>query len=61
MPRYPFLFAVIRDADRVPPEAIRLPAEWSPQSAWIVPTLRGGQLAGYLRSLNHNYELPEAK
>ena len=61
MPRYPFLFAVIRDADRVPPEAIRLPAEWSPQSAWIVPTLRGGQLAGYLWCLNHNYELPEAK
>jgi cytochrome c oxidase cbb3-type subunit II len=61
MPQYPFLFERIRDASHVPAEAVRLPAEWSREPAWIVPRLRGAQLVGYLRSLNRNYELPEAK
>ena len=61
MPRFPFLFTVIRSAGRVPPGSVRLPAEVSQQPSWIVPTRRGAQLAGYLMSLNHNYELPEAR
>ncbi|MFB3776274.1 MAG: cbb3-type cytochrome c oxidase subunit II [Bryobacteraceae bacterium] len=61
MPRYPFLFSVIRNGGSAPPGAVRLPAERFPEPAWVVPTLRGAQLAGYLRSLNHNYELPEAR
>jgi cytochrome c oxidase cbb3-type subunit 2 len=61
MPRYPFLFTVIRDPERVPPAAIRLPPGWSAEPAGIVPKLRAEQLVGYLRSLNHDYELPEAK
>ncbi len=61
MPRYPFLFTVILNAARVPPDALRLPDEWSAEPAWIVPTRRGAQLTAYLMSLNHSYELPEAK
>ncbi len=61
MPRYPFLFKVIREANGVPAEAVRLPAEWSREPAWVLPNLRGAQLVGYLRSLNRNYDLPEAK
>jgi cytochrome c oxidase cbb3-type subunit 2 len=61
MPRYPFLFDVIRDAGHVPSGAVRLPATAGVPPAWIVPRLRGEQLIGYLRSLNHNYVLPEAK
>lgn len=61
MPRYPFLFTVVRNAARVPAGAVRLPAEQSQDPAWIVPAPRGSQLAGYLMSLNHNYELPEAR
>ena len=61
MPRYPFLFTVVRDAARVPSGAVRLPAEWSRDPAWIVPAPRGAQLAGYLMSLSHSYELPEAR
>ncbi len=61
MPRYPFLFDVIRDAGHVPSGAVRLPAAAGASPPWIVPRLRGEQLIGYLRSLNHNYVLPEAK
>jgi len=61
MPRYAFLFELIREADRTPPGAIRLPGEWARDGTWIVPKLRGSQLAGYLRSLNRNYQLPEAQ
>lgn len=61
MPRYPFLFNVARDAGRVPAGAVRLPAIGAAAPTWIVPRLRGEQLTGYLRSLNHNFPLPEAK
>lgn len=61
MPRYPFLFTVIRNAARVPPGALRLPEEATAEPVWVVPTRRGAQLAGYLMSLNRSYELPEAR
>jgi cytochrome c oxidase cbb3-type subunit 2 len=61
MPPHPFLFEQHEGNGAVPKEGILLPAKWAPQGAYIVPTKRAEYLIEYLKSLDHTYELPEAK
>ncbi len=62
MPPHRFLFDLRRSADGLPAEAVRLPEAFSPGGpAWIVPNDRARRLVAYLLSLDHNYEVPEAR
>lgn len=62
MPPHRFLFEVRRSAEGLPEDAVRVPDEFAPQEpAWIVPRERARQLVAYLLSLDHNYEVPEAR
>jgi cytochrome c oxidase cbb3-type subunit 2 len=61
MPRYPFLFSVVREPERPPASAVALPQSDSAGGSWIAPKSRAEWLVEYLRSLDHGFELPEAK
>lgn len=61
MPPHPFLFEAHDVNGAVPKEGILLPAKWSAKPAYIVPKKRAELLIEYLKSLDHTYELPEAK
>lgn len=61
MPPHPFLFER-HEADRpVPKDGVALPAKAGEKAAYIVPNDRGRVLVEYLKSLDHTYDLPEAK
>ena len=59
MPPHPFLFQ--RLEGKAPKEGAQLPATYAKTESYIVPTERGRVLVEYLKSLDHSYELPEAK
>lgn len=69
MPKFPFLFKqlssdeaqVIGTEQMLRPDAIELPEDYPSDKRYIVPTDRGAALVAYLRSLDHSYEVPEAK
>lgn len=62
MPPHRFLFEVRHSADGLPEDAVRVPDEFARQKpAWIVPKERARWLVAYLLSLDHNYEVPEAR
>lgn len=62
MPPHGFLFELRRSASGLPEDAIRLPDAFSKDGpAWIVPNGRARRLVAYLLSLDHNYEVPEAR
>ncbi len=62
MPPHRFLFEVRHSADGLPEGAVRLPDEFAEKKpAWIVPNERARQLVAYLKSLDHNYDVPEAR
>lgn len=62
MPPHRFLFEVRRSADGLPEDAVRVPGEFAGEKpAWIVPKDRARRLVAYLLSLDHNYEVPEAR
>jgi len=62
MPPHRFLFEVRHSPDGLPEDAVRLPDEFARQKpAWIVPTDRARWLVSYLLSMDHNYEVPEAR
>lgn len=62
MPPHPFLFEVRRSPEGLPEDAVRLPDPVAGnRPAWIVPTSRARQLVAYLLSMDHNYEVPEAR
>ena len=63
MPPFRFLFTLKKLGDQPSPEALKLPdsaAIRPPAGYEIVPTARAQALVAYLRSLNIDYELPEA-
>jgi cytochrome c oxidase cbb3-type subunit 2 len=62
MPPHAFLFQKkeLKD-DALPKNGILLPKQWSETPAYIVPNERAEWLIEYLKSLDHTYELPEAK
>ncbi|GIU79674.1 MAG: cytochrome-c oxidase [Bryobacteraceae bacterium] len=62
MPPHRFLFEVRHSPDGLPEDAVRLPDEFAERKpAWIVPKERARWLVAYLKSLDHNYEVPEAR
>ena len=61
MPEYPFLFTVVKDGERLPNTAVKLPEDRTGETAWIIPNDRAEQLVEYLKSLDHGYDLPEAE
>lgn len=63
MPAYKFLFEQRSLANQQPSNhALSLPGELAPPEGYeIVPTERARALVGYLLSLNHTYEYPEAR
>ncbi len=62
MPPHRFLFEVRRDGEGLPADAVRLPDAFAGGGpAWIVPKDRARRLVAYLLSLDHNYEVPEAR
>ncbi len=62
MPPHRFLFEVRHSADGLPEDAVRLPDEFARRKpSWIVPRDRARWLVAYLLSLDHNYEVPEAR
>lgn len=62
MPPHRFLFEVRHSPEGLPEDAVRLPDEFAEKKpAWIVPNDRARRLVAYLKSLDHNYEVPEAR
>lgn len=61
MPSHGFLFRKKAVNGTLPGEAVLLPAKAGEAAAYIIPTERGEVLIEYLKSLDHTYELPEAK
>lgn len=62
MPPHPFLFERHEgDGHSVPKGAVAIPAKFSEKPAYIVPTQRAQVLVEYLKSLDHSYDVPEAK
>lgn len=62
MPPHGFLFELRHSANGLPEDAVRLPDAFSKDGpAWIVPNGRARRLVAYLLSLDHNYEVPEAR
>jgi cytochrome c oxidase cbb3-type subunit 2 len=64
MPPFRFLFKTQKIGDRPSPLALKLPDSEPIRPApgyEVVPTDRAIALVAYLRSLNQDYELPEAK
>lgn len=61
MPPHPFLFTRARADGPLPPRAIRLPEKWVSTPSYIVPEDRAENLIEYLKSLDHTYDVPEAK
>lgn len=61
MPRYPFLFEKIElaEGEEIPREAVRMPEGYLEPGMALVPNERGRSLVAYLKSMNHNYALPE--
>lgn len=61
MPPHPFLYELRTSAERLPIGAVALPKGWTATPAWLLARARAVQLVEYLKSLDHTYELPEAK
>lgn len=61
MPSHAFLFRKKAVNGTPPLEAILLPVKAGETAEYIIPTDRGESLIEYLKSLDHSYELPEAK
>jgi cytochrome c oxidase cbb3-type subunit II len=61
MPPHPFLFTRTKADGPLPPRAIRLPEKWVSTPSYIVLEDRAENLIEYLKSLDHTYDVPEAK
>lgn len=63
MPAFPFLFKLVkREAGRpAPADAVRMPEGKLPKGMDLVPTQQGKELVAYLKSMNYDYPLPEAR
>ena len=61
MPRFEYLFVVVKPGGPIPKGAIALPPAFQAEASHIIPTERGEQLIEYLRAQNRTFPLPEAK
>ncbi len=61
MPRFEYLFQVVKPGGDIPKGAIALPPAFQAEGSHIIPTERGEQLIEYLRVQNRTFPLPEAK
>jgi len=62
MPSYRFLYVAQPIQSKPSEDAIKVCGPHAPPPGWeVVPTPEAKALVAYLMSLNHNYELPEAK
>ena len=62
MPPHAFLFQKHEaDGHPMPKGAVAIPAKFADKPAYIVPTERAQALVEYLKSLDHSYDVPEAK
>ena len=61
MPRFDYLFRVVKPGEPLPNEAIALPRAFQTEGTHVVPTERGVQLIDYLSAQNRSFPLPEAK
>lgn len=62
MPQYKYFFKTLPPTADPPPDAVKLPPAFAtPTEGYIVPLERGRNLVAYLRSMDRNFDLPEAK
>lgn len=61
MPPHKFLFETKEVSGDLPKDAIMLPPGAASKPTYIVPKDRAEHLIAYLKSLDHSYEVPEAK
>lgn len=63
MPAFPFLFELkkLKPGEMPPPSAVRVPEQMLPKGFHLMPKARALNLVAYLKSMDHNYPLPEAR
>ncbi|MEO6053238.1 MAG: cbb3-type cytochrome c oxidase subunit II, partial [Chthoniobacterales bacterium] len=62
MPSYRFMYDLQKIQSKPAEDALTLSGPHAPAAGWeVVPSADAKALVAYLLSLNHNYELPEAK